>query len=1125
MANFSIQTSFAAGEIAPALYGQVHNAKYSVAASTCRNFIISFRGGAYSRAGTALCNRCKQPWGGAAPRLLRFQFNNNQGYALEFGDNYMRVFANGAPVVEAAVSITGITNANPAVVSALNAIGDGDWVVIEGAEGMTELNGGTYIVENAAPGSFTLTDLNGAPINTTTYGAYTSGGTVSRIFTLITPWLAADLPYLKIAQSADVMTMTCVNQVTDTEYTPQDLARITASEWVLTETTFGATIAPPATCVATATTQPSQATSPPTLPAAYAYVTTAVSSATGEESIASPVANATNSVDIASTAGSIIIDWSAVRGAGTYNIYKAPTSYNTQPGNTANALPVPAGAIFGYCGTSYGTEFVDSNITPDDAEVPPTHTDPFAPGQILFVDVLSGGTGLTTVDYTINSATGSGAILTPVIVNGAMTAMIVANGGENYQSGDTITFGGPGAVATGNITFGPNPTNGETITLNGQVWTFVTSSPGANETQIEGSLSATLTSLANGVSQSTDPDLVVANYLSNSTQLIIAYATPGVAGNAYTLAASAATPSAGTLTGGGTGTAPEAVLVIGPETGTYPGCCAYFQQRRVYAASLNDPDTFWMSHAGNFLNFDTSIPVTDNDSITGTPWAQQVNGIQFMIPMPGGLVVLTGLGAWQVGGAGSAATNPQPITPSSIQAIQQAFNGCSDIVVPLTINFDILYVQSKGSVVRDLSWNYWINIYTGSDLTQLSGQLFTGYQMLQSCWCEEPFKIAWFARDDGAMLSLTYLKEQEVYGWARHDTLGEIVSVASVTEPPVDALYLIAARPTLNASFGQAYYVERMNNRIWNSVEDVWAIDCGLAYPMPTPDAILTAGQATGNTFFATSVPIFTPESVGQIIRMGGGIATITGYGYPQFVYATWNLPPVDLVPDDPSGAVSPQMSGNWSMTQPITVIEGLTHLTGMTVTGLADGIPIPPQIVSTAGTITLSSPASNIKVGLPFLPQLQLPRLDVQGGVTVQGRRKTVTAVTARVEASVGGVTGTNQPDGAAQYPPGLAVVWGGMEDISNYGATYSTYTAPGGGTVTAMFTGDLRTPVTASWAKPGQIAFQQDLPLPLQIIDVVPEWLDGDVPELGYAPQQQSGGKDEKRVARGPGLWMLQE
>ena len=54
------------------------------------------------------------------------------------------------------------------------------------------------------------------------------GGTVARIYTLATPYHAVDLPYLKFTQSADVMSLTCVNQQTLADYPPQELTRLAA---------------------------------------------------------------------------------------------------------------------------------------------------------------------------------------------------------------------------------------------------------------------------------------------------------------------------------------------------------------------------------------------------------------------------------------------------------------------------------------------------------------------------------------------------------------------------------------------------------------------------------------------------------------------------------------------------------------------------------------------------------------------------------------------------------------------------------------------------------------------------------------------------------------------------------
>ena len=370
-----IQTSFAAGEIAPALFGHVDLAKYHVAASTMRNMFVNYRGGATSRGGFEyVLESYTAPTYLDPPRLITFQFSNSQGFVLELGNNYMAFYSQGSPVVANPANITGITQANPAVVTAPgHGLLTGQRVFISGVQGMTPINNRYFEVTKIDADNVSLTMLNQQPVDSTAFPAYVAGGIISLLYIIGTPWAIQDIATLKFAQSADVMSFTHPN------YPPYDLARITDTNWTLTQTSFEADIAAPVIISATATVQPSSATSPPTLPAAYAYVVTAVNSK-GQESIASNIANITNSVDMSITAGSEIVTWSTVAGAQYYNIYRAPTSYNTDPGNANLALPVPLGAIFSFVGLSYGTQFVDSNNIPDATQVPPVHKNPFASG-------------------------------------------------------------------------------------------------------------------------------------------------------------------------------------------------------------------------------------------------------------------------------------------------------------------------------------------------------------------------------------------------------------------------------------------------------------------------------------------------------------------------------------------------------------------------------------------------------------------------------------------------------------------------------------------------------------------------------------------------------------------------
>lgn len=737
-----IQNSFVSGELSPSFLGRTDKPQYRNGASTMRNYFVRYTGGASSRAGFAYCGMCKQgaPNPGSSgsidipPRDINFQFSINQGYALEFGELYMRIKSNGAYVVEATNAITAITSASPGVFTYTNTnytLSNGDWIYITGVTGMTNFNGLTWIVQNVSGSTFTVTDLFGNAVDTTSFAGYLSGGTLARIYTVVSPYAAADLPYLKFTQNANLMNLVCWNQQTNTEYPPYTLERRGQTNWVFTQVSFAVAITPPATVSSTANASTTKNTW-------YSYVVTSIDS-DNNESVASTNTDVFNN-DISINAGSNVITWSHVSGAVQTNIYAATPIFTTSPFSNPGFI----GAPYGFIGSSVGgQQFIDTNIIPDFTTTPPLHVNPFARGQILDVVPTSAGTVLGPVGFSISTSTGSGFNGTPVTQAGGLVGFVISDNGENYASTDTMT---------------------------------ITGMSGASVT-----------------------------------------------------------------------------LTVGEHTGTYPGTVQYFQQRLAYANTINQPDTYFMSQPGLYNNFDSSLPTVDSDAIIGTPWAVQINGIQFMLPSIQGLLTFTGNGVWLVNGGSNVA-----ITPSDENAQAQAQVGCSALLPPMYINLHVLYVQAKNNIVRDISFNFLYNTFVGSDITLFSNHLFLGYTLIQWAYSEEPYKVIWAARSDGQMLSLTYIKDQEIQGWSRHDTNGLFKGVTSVIEPPVDAVYTIVKRYiTGSASVPAgtwAYYSERADNRQWSNVEDCFCVDAGLSYPMTFPAATLTPAAATGTNNISSTI-------------------------------------------------------------------------------------------------------------------------------------------------------------------------------------------------------------------------------------------------------------------------------
>lgn len=365
-----------------------------------------------------------------------------------------------------------------------------------------------------------------------------------------------------------------------------------------------------------------------------------------------------------------------------------------------------------------------------------------------------------------------------------------------------------------------------------------------------------------------------------------------------------------------------ATAVLATPAGMPASVPCYFQQRLVLGAPNNAVQTLFFSQPGSPYNFNISDPTQADDEITAVLVSKQLNTVKSMVPMPSGLIVLTASSAFLIYGSQGPGS---PVTALSIVSQNQAYSGAND-VPPITANDDILYVQSKGAIVRDLRFNFYTSVYTGIDISVISEHLFFGKQILEWCWAEEPFKLVWAIRNDGILLSLTFSKEQEIFGWAHHDTQGLWQSTCAVTEVTenggVDAAYFVVQRTVQGQTLK---YIERMADRFMpNGLVDSWCVDCALQYNGP-----------------------------------------------------------------------------------PTSTVTGLGHLEGLTVTGVADGRPIPPTTVVN-GSISFLLPASKVTVGLPYVPQLASLPLDT-GQPTIQGKRKQVGPAVLKVRETRGLSIGRN--------------------------------------------------------------------------------------------------------------------
>ena len=256
------------------------------------------------------------------------------------------------------------------------------------------------------------------------------------------------------------------------------------------------------------------------------------------------------------------------------------------------------------------------------------------------------------------------------------------------------------------------------------------------------------------------------------------------------------------------------------ENDNNPACVNYFQQRKVYAGLKDSPQQLVASQTSTNNNFNISRPLTATDAINISLSEREVNEIRHILAL-NDLILLTSGGEWKLNGSDGAFT-----ASSSLVASPQSFYGCSHVPPAVSGNM-ILFVQSGGSVVRDLGYTYVTDSYDGEELSIFANHLFEGKKVVDMAYAKEPYRILYCVMDDGTINALTYNKKQEVAGWHRHETKGKFESVAVVRENNEDAVYFVVKRE-INGQTKR--FIERMATRTVKSTSEGIFLDCCLRY-------------------------------------------------------------------------------------------------------------------------------------------------------------------------------------------------------------------------------------------------------------------------------------------------------
>ncbi|MDB4033634.1 hypothetical protein N9468_04620 [Flavobacteriaceae bacterium] len=540
---------------------------------------------------------------------------------------------------------------------------------------------------------------------------------------------------------------------------------------------------------------------------------------------------------------------------------------------------------------------------------------------------------------------------------------------------------------------------------------------------------------------------------------------------------------------------------------TCPRTVTIFQQRRFFAGTDEQPQGVYSSQSAAYNNFNVSTPQQASDAITAVIAAQQIDPIVHLVKMRK-LIFMTSGGEWYVEGDDSGT-----LTPAAFEPVPQTANGCSTIK-PLLVGGTVVYVEDSERRVRDMAYEYTTDSYQGSELTVMSRHLFDDYRIVDWSYAKSPNSLIHVVRNDGTLLTLTYLKEHQVWAWSRHTTKTAVVrsrfeSVCSVPEGEEDGTYVVVRRYigesatediATQEGIGYVRYIERFRSEI--PIDDIrrdpdkryepMHLDCGITTKStPVQVSRLIGGAADVALLVFDNQLMATGDTFYIELAQDNGAAEVGGYWTLQILIqqpSGWNvLFPVgtdnpDYLTNDTylhftdtteyldtnhqSGAGEDRYHQVWPMLDP--TVSGLDHLAGETVAVVGDGNRLDDQIVSGIGEITLSSECWTAHVGLHYDGVLEtLPLHDLKGALA--GKQFSVPSVVIESYRGRGFEVG---PIGADD------------DDMRTYPSRTEGYmeTADSGSQ-------EVKIDIPPGWGKRGRLLIKHTDPLPCSILSVTPK------------------------------------
>lgn len=509
------------------------------------------------------------------------------------------------------------------------------------------------------------------------------------------------------------------------------------------------------------------------------------------------------------------------------------------------------------------------------------------------------------------------------------------------------------------------------------------------------------------------------------------------------------------------------------ETTGYPSVVGFHENRLLVSGIAQFTQRVALSETGFFESFtpvEADGSVLDTNSISFDLNANDVNAVRWALSDEKGLVMGTVGGEWIV----RPSNRGEALTPGNVSAKRSTTYGSAE-VKPEQVGKSGLFVQRAGKKIRELSYYFDVDGFRAPDLTLLNEEI-TGTGVKEIAQQKVPQPILWVAREDGALVGLTYERDLDSFkaGWHRHEIGGtsnagvaptkiESVAVIPTSDARAEELWFVAQR---YVDGGVVRYVESLTQFFDDFTEqrDAFFVDSGLKYDMPVDITAITKDNPGVVTATAHGF------SNGDKVLIDGvqGMIELNTNSYLVANATTDTFELQDLQGNDVDTTGFTVYVSGGEVRKFVSTISGLDHLEGESVTILANGAVQPNKTVE-SGEITLSASATTVIIGLGYNSDAKLLRFNAG---SADGTALGKTRRTHRVGVLLHRSLGLN-----------LGPKFSELTELTFRTAADELSRAP------ALFTGIISETFEADYDFENEICIRQSQPLPSNILAVMPQ------------------------------------